>query len=66
MAADLPAPYGPLLPLDARPVTCWRCGGPTRQRQGLLRYDPCETCTALLQEVLARYEGRRPEGDADG
>ena len=30
---------------------------PTRQRHGLLRYDPCETCLALLAEVRLR----RPE-----
>ena len=59
---DLPFPYGPLLPLDASPVSCWRCGGPTGQRQGLLRFDPCETCVQMLREIARCYQGR-PEGE---
>jgi hypothetical protein len=54
------------LPLDASPVSCWRCGGPTRQRSGLLRFDPCETCVAMLAEVQARYAGRQKERDEGG
>ena len=34
------------------------------QRQGLLRYDPCATCTTMLAEVQARYQGRQPEAGA--
>ena len=49
----------PPVPLEAAPVSCWRCGGPSR-RHGLLRYDPCATCQAMLAEVQARYQGARP------
>jgi hypothetical protein len=50
-------------PLPTRSVPCWRCGG-TATRQSL-RYDVCATCTAMLQEVLARYQGLRLEQERD-
>ena len=63
---DLVAAGSKTLPLEATTLTCWRCGGPAGQRAGLLRFDPCPTCTAMLQEVQARYEGRQQPEDAGG
>ena len=51
------------IPPPRYPVPCWRCGGPS-QRQGL-RYDPCETCQAVLKEIAAVHQPPvRPEPDA--
>ena len=43
------------IPLPTAPCPCWRCGAPS-QRVGL-RYDPCESCQAMLAEIAAAYQG---------
>ena len=56
LMADTPVPYGPHpVPLETAVVSCWRFGGPSRRH--VLRFDPCETCTAMLAEVQARHQG---------
>ena len=59
--ADTPVPYGPHpVPLETAVVSCWRFGGPSRRH--VLRFDPCETCTAMPRRCRRDIRGgRSPE-----